>query len=148
MAERITFRQLQIELVELAERGGDPSPLLPSLDDDFRRAQDAQFASGRGWKPVSAAYSAQKAREGRGNRVGVYSGGLAESLSETGGYHVARFTRDKSFVVGSSNPVANLFGGKHRSRRQPKRKPVRFTPAMRREWLAWVQDYLAEGRLP
>lgn len=144
------FRELQQQLNDLAARGGDPSPLLPGIADAFHDAQSEQYARGRGWKPLSAAYAAQKAREGRPAQVGVYSGGLRASLVSGADRHsVERVTRDKtSIIVGSSNPVANLFGGKHKTRKQPRRKPVRLTPVMRRQWLEWAQDYFVKGRVP
>ncbi len=142
----IGFRELQRQLINVADRGNDPSPLLPELDEDFRQLMGSQFRSGRGWKPLSPEYAAQKAREGRSPLVGVYTGGLMNSLVRAGHpQHVSRFTRDKSFIVGSTNQVQRLFTGKHKTRNQP-RRTIRIAPATRREWLQMVQDYIVEGK--
>lgn len=139
------FRELQRQLIDVADRGDDPSPLLPELDEDFRQAMSRQFATGKGWKPLSAAYAAQKAREGKSPLIGVYSGNLMRSLVSAGhGQHVSRFTRDKSFIVGSTDQVQRLFTGKHRKHNQP-RRTIRIAPSMRREWLQMVQDFIVKG---
>lgn len=149
MAQRSTIREVQLELIQLAERGGDPSPVLEPIGAAWRAAQRAQYASGKGWAPVSDEHQQAKSRKGKGSRTGVYTGGLESSMTSEGDrYYIERFTRDKSFIVGSANPVANLFGGKHRTRDQPRRRPYRMTAAMRRQWLEWVQAYLVDGTLP
>ncbi len=145
------FRELQRELQEVAERGGDPRPALREVGDDYREAQAGNFARGGRprWKPLSPEYAARKARQGRGSQVGVATGGLRDSLTREGDrYHLNRVRRDV-LEVGTRNPVVNLFNSQHGGgRNQPKRKVQVLTPAMRRTWLRWVQDYLVEGRLP
>lgn len=150
MAAAPSFRELQQQLIALGERVEDASPLLPELDEDFRQAMRQQFSTGKGWKKISPAYAAQKAREGKPRTTGVYTGGLRDSLATDNRFHVERYTRDKSFIIGSAGytartgrpiPVAFLFAGKHRSRNQPRRK-LSFPAALRRAWLGKVQDYL------
>lgn len=162
---RTSFRELQAELLELAERSADPSPAFAVIGDDFRQEQAANFQRGGRpkWKPLSPAYAAFKA-SGRSKKqsfagysrttsatstaVGVFSGGLRDSLTKKNDpYHIDRITRTKDFVIGSANPVSHLFGGKHKTRNQPKRKPFVLTPTMRRYYLQVMQDFLAEGRL-
>lgn len=146
---RASFRELQAELIELAERVDDPAPAFRVIADDFRKEQAANFSRGGRpkWKPLSPAYAAQKARQGKDAAIGQYTGGLRSSLTnENDPYHIERITRTKDLVVGSANPVSHLFGGKHKTRRQPRRKPFVLTPAMRRYYLQVMQDWLAEGQ--
>lgn len=140
----VGFRQLQAELVGLAERAQDPRPVLEEVAEDFRQAERAHFARGR-FAPLDPAYAARKAATGHGNRIGVYSGGLLDSLTREGDrYHVERVRAD-GLEVGTRNPVANLFNGKHRTRNQPRRKAIGLTPRIRRAMLQKVADYLTGG---
>lgn len=144
----VGFRELQRQLDELAARGRDPSPVFTAIARDFRQAQAQQYATGRGWKKVSLEYAARKARMGHGDRVGVFTGGLRDSLVNVGDhYHEEKITSDLMSVE-SKDPVWKLFGGRHKTRQQPKRKPIRLTPTMRRTYLGWAQQYLESGRLP
>lgn len=143
------IRDIQLRLIEIAARGGDARPVLEQVAETFRDDQRANFARGGRpkWKPLSPQYAARKARLGKGTQVGVYTGGLRDSLTVEGdGYHLEQVRRDE-LKVGTTNPVANLFGGKHVERKQPKRKVVNLTPSRRRDYLQMVQDYLIEGSL-
>lgn len=149
----VGFRDLQQQLTDVLDRGADPRPMLGPLGESFRQVERQQFASGKGWKPLSPEYAAQKAREGRSPKIGVYSGGLRDSLtSKYDRYAVERYARrtrrGEAFILGSANPVGNLFSGKHKRRNQPKRNAVRLPAKTRREWLAWVQEFIVEGRVP
>lgn len=143
------FRELQQRLIDVAARGRDARPALAEVAETFRDDQRANFARGGRprWKPVSPEYAARKAREGRGTRVGVYTGGMRDSLIRKGDrYHLERIRPDE-LQVGTRNPVANLFNGKHKVHKQPRRKLVSLTPTRRREYLRTVQDYLVSGDL-
>lgn len=143
------IREVQRRLIEIAARGADPRPVLGRVAEAFRDDQRANFARGGRprWKPVSPEYAARKARLGRGTQVGVYTGGLRDSLTREGdAYHLEQIRRD-SLEVGTRNPVANLFNGKHTVHKQPRRKLVSLTPTRRREYLQMVQDYLVDGDL-
>lgn len=143
MAAR-SFRELQAELNEVAERAGDARPVLREIAENYREAQRTNFARGGKprWKPLTAEYAARKAASGRGSQVGVYSGGLRASMIRRGArYNLEKAGRDE-LQVGTRNPVANLFNSKHAGRNQPKRKLQALTPAMRREFLQQVQEFL------
>lgn len=145
----IGIRELQRQVIDMAERGGDARPILGRVAEVFRDDQKVNYARGGRprWKPVSAEYAARKARQGRGTKVGVYTGGLRDSLIREGDrYHLEKIRPDE-LQVGTKNPVANLFNGKHTVHKQPKRKLVSLTPTRRREYLEMVQDYLVEGEL-
>jgi phage gpG-like protein len=143
----VGIREMQRQLIDVAERGGDARPVLTEVAEMFRGDQRANFARGGQprWKPVSPEYAARKARLGRGTKVGVYTGGLRDSLIRKGdSYHLERVAPHE-LQVGTRNPVANLFNGKHKVHKQPRRKLVSLTPTRRREYLQTVQDYLAKG---
>ena len=141
----VGFKDLQRELVELAERAGDARPALEQVADEFRQAQRANFAVGGRprWKPLTPEYAARKAAAGISGGIGVYTGGLRDSLLREGDrYHLSQVRPDE-LRVGTTNPVARLFNAKHKARNQPKRKVVRLTPADRRGYLDLVQQHLA-----
>lgn len=143
------IREVQRRLIEIAARGGDPRPVLGRIAERFRDDQRANFARGGRprWKPLSPQYAAQKARQGKSAQVGVFTGGLRDSLTVAGdAYHLEQVRRDE-LQVGTRNPVANLFNGKHTVHKQPRRKLVSLTPSRRREYLQMVQDYLVDGDL-
>lgn len=143
------IRDVQSRLIEIATRGGDARPVLRRIAAEFREDQRTTYARGGRpkWKPLSPEYAARKAREGRGNRVGIYTGHMLLSfVSSSDPYNLEVVKKDR-LRVGSTNPVANLFGGKHKTRKQPKRKPFSLTPSRRREYLKMVQDYLVDGDL-
>lgn len=145
----VGFRQLQLQLVQIAERAGDPRPVLERIAEEFRDDQRANFTRGGRpkWKPLSPEYAARKARRGTGGGIGVYTGGLLDSLTKQGDeYHLEKIRPDE-LQVGTRNPVANLFNGKHTVHKQPKRKLVSLTPSRRREYLEMVQDYLVTGEI-
>jgi phage gpG-like protein len=143
------IREVQQQLNDIAERGMDPRPVLYRVAEMFREDQRANFARGGRpkWKPVSPEYAARKAREGKGSQVGLYSGDLKYSLiNKRDPYNLEVVKKDR-LRMGTTNPVANLFGGKHTGRKQPRRKPFALTPSRRREFLQVVQDYLVDGEL-
>jgi phage gpG-like protein len=145
----INIKELQRQLIDIAARGADARPVLGKVADEFRSDQKANFARGGRprWKPISPEYAAQKAREGRNGGVGVYTGGLRDSLTRQGDTYHTEKIRPDMLEVGTKNPVANLFNGKHTKHKQPRRKAVSLTPTRRREYLTMVQDYLVEGDL-
>lgn len=145
----IGFREAQRQLIDIAGRGGDARPALEKVAELFRQDQQATYArQGRPkWKPLSPEYAARKARSGHGTQIGVYTGAMRDSfIHEGAGYNLTVVRKDR-VRMGSTDPVANLFGGKHRVHKQPRRKPFSITPSRRREFLQLVQDYLVEGRL-
>lgn len=145
----IGFREAQRRLIDVAKRGGDARPALMKVADLFRHDQQANFARGGRprWAPLSPEYAAYKARTGHGTRIGVYTGGLRDSLIREGDRYHLEVVRPHELKVGTRNPVGHLFGGKHTKQRQPRRKVVSLTPSRRREYLEMVQDYLVEGEL-
>lgn len=141
-------RDMQLRLIEVAARGGDARPILRKIAVEFRDDQRAGWARGGRpkWKPLSPKYAAQKAREGRSPKVGVYTGRLRASLLNKYDPHNLEVVEKDRLRVGTTDPVGNLFNGKHTVHKQPKRKLISLTPTRRREYLQMVQDYLAEGR--
>ncbi len=135
------MKELRANLAAAAERGGNPQPVLREVADDFRQAERAYLGRVR-WTPLSPEYAAWKARNGHGNRVGVYTGGLLNSLTNEGDrYHYERVTNE-GLEVGTKNPVARLFD--KGTSKQPKRKLIRLSPRNRREMLTTITDYLLD----
>ncbi|MCW2957131.1 MAG: Phage virion morphosis family [Thermoleophilia bacterium] len=143
MAAR-SFRDLQAELNEVAERGADARPVLRNIADDYREAQRVNFARGGKprWKALNPTYADRKAATGHGSQIGVFSGGLRDSLARRGARYNVEKVDTHDLQVGTRNPVANLFNSKHSGRNQPKRKVQALTPAMRRDFLEQVQEFL------
>lgn len=145
----IGIREVQRQLIEIADRGGDARPVLRKVAEEFRDDQRANFARGGRprWKPVSPEYAAWKARNGYGTQVGVLTGGMRDSFINEGDPYNLEVVKNDRLRVGSTNPVGHLFGGKHKVHKQPKRKLISLTPTRRREYLQMVQDYLIDGDL-
>lgn len=140
-----SFRDLQQEINDLAERAGNTRPVLREIAEDYREAQRENFRRGGKpkWKPLTPEYAARKALAVPGRKVGVYTGRLRDSLIRKNAPYSLEKITDHELQVGTRNPVANLFNSKHSGRNQPKRKVQALTPQMRRDFLAKVQDYLA-----
>jgi phage gpG-like protein len=141
------FRELQGQLIHIAERGGDAGPAFEKVARVFREDQRQNFARGGRprWKPLSPEYAAWKARHGHSGGIGVLTGTLRDSFINAGDpYNLTVIAKDR-LRVGSTDPVGNLFGGKHTVHKQPRRRPYSLTPSRRREYLQMVQDYLIHG---
>lgn len=137
----VGIKELKAELEAAAARGKDPRPAFRDIADDIREAERQYLARAR-WAPLSPEYAARKAAQGRGSKVGVYSGQLLDSLVSTSNrYHVEKIT-DDSVMVGTKNPVARLFD--KGTGRQPKRKLVRLSVKSRRAMLTTLTDYLLD----
>jgi phage gpG-like protein len=143
------IRVFQQRLNDIASRSDDATPVLRKVAEEFRSDQRANFARGGRprWKPLSPEYAAWKARKYPGRPVGVLTGAMRAALvSKFDPYHLEVVKSDQ-LRVGSTNPVSNLFNGKHTVHKQPKRKLISLTPTRRREYLKMVQDYLVDGEL-
>lgn len=149
-----TIKSLQQQMVQAAERGKDPTPVLRQIADDLRSAQKAFLRNPRWAAQLSPEYAAYKARTGRGTRTGFVTGAMFNSLTNpTSPDHYERVSPD-GVEVGSTNANAIRFNqGAYRetksgaANRQPKRKLHRLRVRDRKLTLARIRDYLLDPLL-
>lgn len=147
---RLTFSfygdvQLDRTLARFSDNVGDARPVWEKLAAAFARAERRQFksqgayASG-GWSPLSPKYAEWKARHYPGQPILVRTGELRASLTERPfGVEVIE---PQQMAVGSDVD----YGAFHqRGDGLPRRRPVEFTEAMRREWVSKLQRFIVTG---
>lgn len=124
----------------------DATPAWDVIATSFARAERRQFrseggyASG-GWRPLSPAYAAWKARHYPGRLILERTGALKRSLTERPlGVEVLLPRR---MVIGS-----DVDYGRYHQRGDglPRRRPVELPESLRREWVKVLQRYIITGK--
>lgn len=141
-------RQLDRTLDAIDARLHNMRPAWDALADRFAEVERRQFDSegkygSGGWKPLSPAYAAWKARRYPGKPILEREGDLRRSLTVRP-FPVERFGRlDAEF--GSDVP----YGAFHQrgSGRLPQRRPVELPTSTREEWAKLLQRYVRTGTI-
>lgn len=152
MPVRIRFsfygeEQIDRTLVRFIEAAEDATPVWNVLADRFLVLEGRQFASeggyaSGGWAPLSAAYAAWKAKNYPGKTILRRTDDLWRSLTQG---PAIRIIEPRFMVVGSDVD----YGEYHQTGtgRMPRRRPIEFTDAERREWVRLIHRWIVTGEL-
>lgn len=153
MPVRLSFsfygdQQVDRTLERFSDAVEDARPAWDAMADRFAAAERRQFATeGRaasgGWAPLSPRYAAWKARRYPGKTILRRSDDLWRSLTQRPlGVEVIE---PRFAMFGSAVPYGAYH--QHGSGRLPRRRPVEFTEAERREWVKILQRWIVTGRV-
>lgn len=129
-------------LDRLRGRASDLRAPLTQIGSELLRASRQQFRTGRGWRRLSAATRARKARQGLDPRRLVATGALERSLTRTSAARVS--SADLTF--GTTVFYARFHSGG--TGRIPRRRPVTVRPAQRRAWREQITDHVLGDARP
>jgi phage gpG-like protein len=139
--------QLDRTLERFAESVADATPAWEKMADRFVRVERRQFASegaygSGGWAPLSPRYAAWKAAHYPGKPILRRTDDLWRSLT-TG--PAIRVITPSMMIVGS-----DVAYGRYHQRggpKLPRRRPVEFPEAERREWVKILQRFIVTGKV-
>lgn len=146
---------IEREFMEHRSRAINPMPVFEVLAERFLKIEEMQFESqgmsgSGGWRPLSAAYQAEKMAKGFDPRILHRTLALRRSLTEADAPgHIRRITPE-FMEVGTSitNDKGLSYPAMHQQGRGvPVRKPVDLTLLERRRWVKTVQRYIVMGEL-
>lgn len=155
MATRIFFEfygEVQIDrtLARAVEAVNDLRPVWEVLANRFAAMETRQFAtegaygSGDRWAALSPRYAAWKARHYPGKTILRRTDDLHRSLTKRPlGVEVIE---PQFMVLGSAVPYGRYH--QHGGGNLPRRRPVEFPEAERREWVKVLQRYIITGEVP
>jgi phage gpG-like protein len=143
-------RQIERELLRIGDRAADASPAFDRIIDLWASETAQQFqsegahASG-GWAPLAPSTLARKRTLFGGGRILHETGTLESSLTDRGDPNmIVQISRDE--VAWGSRVGYEKFHQTGTSR-MPRRRPVEFTEAARRETVRILQRWFITGEL-
>jgi phage gpG-like protein len=113
------------------------NPMFDKLAEDFREVQEKTFeTSGRynrnvRWQRLSPSYKTWKNEVAPGKPILTLTGGLRNSFTRQGGYHIERRTSN-TLDIGSNHPL-----GKYHQRgtnKMPARPVINLTQTQAKKW--------------
>lgn len=146
---------IEREFMEHRGRAINPIPVFEVLAQRFLAIETLQFntqgmSGSGGWRPLSAAYLAEKIRHGYDPRILHRTLRLRESLTNSDAPGSIKRITPEFMEVGTdvTNDKGFPYPAVHQQGRGvPVRKPVDLTLAERRRWVKTVQRYIVNGEL-
>lgn len=144
-------KQFSREILRIGDNAGDMRPAFDEVHDLFLDVESRQFASqggaySGGWRPLAPATKARKARLNLDPRILHETLRLRKSLTnKTHTDHIYRSSADEMFV-GTKVPYAGPHQNPKSSNPLPRRRPIEFSDAIRRDIIKILQRHLVGER--
>lgn len=143
-------KQFSREILRVGENAGNMRPAFDKVHDLILDVEGRQFktqggAYSGGWKPLAPATIRRKARKNLDPRILHATLRLRHSLTNEGhADHVYRASADEMFV-GTKVPYAGPHQNPKAGNPLPRRRPVEFSDAVRKNILKILQRHLLGG---